>query len=45
MSALTWIAFVVLLTGRTSGTPSLSSLRREANVTPLRGQPVDQGQG
>jgi hypothetical protein len=42
MTALTRIALVVLLTGCASGTPSLSSLGREANVTPLRGQPVEQ---
>ncbi len=42
MTALTRIAFVVLLTGCASGTAGLSSLGREANVTPLRGQPVEQ---
>ncbi|HJV57698.1 MAG TPA: hypothetical protein VJ971_17080 [Methylomirabilota bacterium] len=41
MSILARIAFVVLLTGCASG-PGLSSLGREAKVTPLRGQPVEQ---
>ena len=39
---LTRIALVVLLTGCASGTPGLSSLGREASVTPLQGQPVEQ---
>lgn len=41
MTALTRIALVVLLTGCASG-PSLSSLGREAKVTPLRGQLLEQ---
>ena len=42
MTALTRIASVLLLTGCTSGIAGLSSLGREANVTPLRGQPGEQ---
>ena len=40
MTPMTRIAFVVLLTGCASG-PVLSSLGREANVTPLQGQPAE----
>jgi len=32
----------ITLAGCASGAPGLSSLGREANVTPLRGQPVEQ---
>jgi hypothetical protein len=39
---LTRIALVVLLSGCATGAPWLSPLGREANVTPLRGQPVEQ---
>jgi hypothetical protein len=39
---LTRIAFVFLLTGCATGAPGLSSLGREANVTPLREQSVEQ---
>jgi hypothetical protein len=39
---LTRIALVFLLAGCATGGPGLSSLGREANVTPLRGQSVEQ---
>jgi hypothetical protein len=40
MTLLPRIVFVVLLAGCASGTPGLSSLGREAHVTPLREQDV-----